>query len=713
MRKQALQQVGRQWRVQWWLRNVWLSVPSGVATGVAVQLFEHPLSTVVGYAVFASFLSLLLIGWARRRVYPTPARLAAHFDRSFQELQDSAGLTLRSPEGLTSVAKSQRARVERELEALLARGKLQPPEGAWHRTAALSLVSVAVLVNLPWVIHRFDTAPSAIINPVGPSILQAQLDERRHSYTRLAAHRHEGLSADILEYSFVRWTVRVSGDVDRISLAFSDQQTVPMFPAPDGYWQSDWIKARAGNYALMLDDKRFVFDGVASHRLVVLPDAPPEITILQPTQRIFTLDERSDPKLAVALAFADDYGLKGLRAVVNSAEGDGEQVDFERKTIDMAARLADTLPISTELDLKALGAAPGRELYVTYEVDDNRPDSPQTTASASLIVRWQKDATSADIVLDNQVVNIEPELFRSQRQIIIDSEALLDTRDTLSDQEFAGRAQGLAFDERALRFRYGAFMGEEASGEPAAGARVLGGVEHYPGDGHDHGAADFTTPQQREFGDVMAAIAPYAHFHDQEEQATVFDPETRRLLRQALSAMWRAEGFLLQHDPSSSLPHQYRALALIKRIQRRSRKFVRRVGVPITPVDEARRLNGELDDIPSTRELVVHESEVLRPPVDAFNYLASSGFDRDRSNVALDWLERRLRQVDVSQDANVERDLRDSLAVLKTWREDPSCGHCGDRLTQLWRKMAPMPSAAPRRAPRIETWFDDGRPVSD
>ncbi|MEL7024882.1 MAG: hypothetical protein AAGL69_14175 [Pseudomonadota bacterium] len=702
--RQTLKRLRRVWQMSWWVHGFWLSLPIGVAAAVVMRLLGQLFGTSSLVGIATGLLFWAVISWVRRHSFPTEVRVAAHLDRRFPEMEDSTGLISASPETLSTIAKMQRARSEDTLLKLFPRADVSG--ASWHSRAAISLLAVALLVNVPVLFQVLGSTLATTDSSPILRVAQAQLDERHHVYTQREAYRHDGLSADVQEFSDVRWTFQLVGDVDEASVRFADQQSVPLFRASEGYWQSDWIPGRAGNYALLLNGNPVMVGGAASHRLVMIPDAPPEISIVQPVQRVFALTEGSATEMTVALTTRDDFGVQSLRTVVNSAEGDGEQVDFERSTIDLTEQLSGMgRPVTTNLDLVALGAAPGRELYVTFEVEDNRPSGPQMTSSASLIVRWARDATTADILLDNPIVNIEPELFRSQRQIIIDSEALMDERDGLNESEFASRAQGLAFDERALRFRYGAFMGEEASGEPAAGARALGGQTHYPGDGHDHGDADFTAPAQREFGDVMAAIAPYAHFHDQEEQATVFDPETRRLLRQALSAMWRAEGALLQHDPDSSLPHQYRALALIKRIQRRSRTFVRRVGVPITPVDEARRLEGELEDIPAARALLSNDPERLPAPVAAIDQLLATGFDQSAHDALVDWVEQGIENSVRRQDTTAEADYRDILATLTTWRADSECGTCADRIGLLWAKVAPLPVAAPRRAPNVDRWF--------
>ena len=57
-----------------------------------------------------------------------------------------------------------------------------------------------------------------------------------------------------------------------------------------------------------------------------------------------------------------------------------------------------------------------------------------------------------------------PAYFRSQRQIIIDSEALLAERAALDEAKFLARADAIGVDQKILRLRYGQFLGEESEG---------------------------------------------------------------------------------------------------------------------------------------------------------------------------------------------------------------------------------------------------------
>ncbi len=86
-------------------------------------------------------------------------------------------------------------------------------------------------------------------------------------------------------------------------------------------------------------------------------------------------------------------------------------------------------------------------------------------------------------------INIKPEFFRSQRQIIIETEQLLKDSDTISVEEFKKRSNELGVDQKLLRLRYGKFLGEETDVE-------IGNDHDHDEEGHNE-ANDFGNTQKR------------------------------------------------------------------------------------------------------------------------------------------------------------------------------------------------------------------------
>jgi hypothetical protein len=228
--------------------------------------------------------------------------------------------------------------------------------------------------------------------------------------------------------------------------------------------------------------------------------------------------------------------------------------------------------------------APGDELYFYVEVSDNHA---QSTRSDTYIISLQDTAqvTLADAM--TMGINPVPEYFRSQRQIIIDTEKLLKGASRLNEEVFKGRSNNIGIDQKVLRLRYGKFLGEEFEdmiGE-IAGQEKLVDEGHFDGDGHDHA------------GD-MQGLEAFVHAHDESGEATFLEPAVKTKLKACLAQMWEAELRLRTYRPKEALPYEYRALKLLKEVQQSSRAYVAKTGFEPPPLKpQEKRLTGELDKI--------------------------------------------------------------------------------------------------------------------
>ncbi|MEM7762841.1 MAG: hypothetical protein AAF290_02070 [Pseudomonadota bacterium] len=673
---------------------------------------DQPLVTQM--AISASVAAAVFLLWSivRWRTRATPARMAAHLDRRYPELEESTALLQRAPGKLTAIAKLQYARAEQRLASLAQREDLLAPfRRGTPRTWALSLLLAALVGQaLAWstfLNRQTIAAPTDVVSAT--RVAEIQFDVEPPAYMAMAPYRLTNPSVLVPAGSRLRVTLSLDARADRVVLR-SDESEVAMFPAQGGLWQSRWRTATAMQYSIHADAKPMQFaDRRRSQLIDITPDEPPTVQWLTPEDRLVVLDNRTPTSLPVSLVATDDFAVARLAMQVIRSAGEGEQVSFEQREIDWSDALVDSessVQIEKVIDLAALGAKPGEELYLSVVATDNRDTGGQRGESSTMIVRWRHDQRVADMTLDNAVIQVMPEYFRSQRQVIIDSEALFAAQPDLSVQEYNARAQRLANDQKALRLRYGRFLGEEQSGDPVAGPADASG--HYVGDGHDHAQDEFAalTVEDR-FGDAASAIGANAHTHDQEEQATLFDPETRGLLTTALRAMWASEGQLRQYRPGAALPHQYRALAFLKRVQNRSRVFVRRVGVSITPPDASRRLTGELDEVESVRWRSPDNSELAVAPlakaIETLRVMTPKHAPEATDRVD-DWLAVLIAEPTAGRVRR--RDIRRMQATMREWRSNPDCGDCRLRLLSLWEAWAPAQKALPSRSVTRPTLFE-------
>ena len=602
--------------------------------------------------------------WATRRLDLDPAR------------QDSADLLFRDPGTLGNLQRLQRARVEATLgDASAALRTPLPRRGllaAWLAGVALVAWSLAwpARVEAPSAVAPADAVAAEATHT---TVTAATLTIDAPAYTGLAATTQPSLSARVPAGSTLRWSLALRPQPAAVELRFHDDRRVAL--ARDGdRWTGETALAHSGLYRIVVVDGLPLAD-TTRHRLDALPDTAPRIRIVAP-DRSLTLRANGQRTWPLAFEASDDYGLRTARWIVTLAKGSGEQVEVSTRTL--AARGegdARAKRYATTLDLASLGFAQGDDLIVRLEVDDTRTPSPQRTRSASVILRWPPPASSESTGMEGLVKRALPAYFRSQRQIIIDTEALVAERGALAAERFESKSDAIGVDQRILRMRYGEFLGEENADQPdAAGA-----------DGHDEHA---DAPPEG-FGAAIDVLESYGHTHDDAEAATLLDPQTRALLKRALDAMWQSERELRTARPEAALPHQYRALAAIKQVQQATRIYLARVGLELPPIDEARRMTGVRDGI-ADRRAGLQAADLDDPPAlplwQALGDDAPGAVDPAVIDAFAEWLRDREASVD---------DALGLVAALDAVRAAPDCDDCRATLrAKLW-PLLPGPTPAP------------------
>jgi hypothetical protein len=160
----------------------------------------------------------------------------------------------------------------------------------------------------------------------------------------------------------------------------------------------------------------------------------------------------------------DDYGLSRAQIVATVSKGSGEAIKFreEKLSFDSPSKISGkNLQVTKVLDLLRLGLQPGDELYLYVEAEDNKTPVRNYTRTETYFIALQDTSSTVTSVEAGLSVDLMPEYFRSQRQIIIDSEKLLKERRRISKENFNEKSNNLAHDQKVLRLRYGEFLGEE------------------------------------------------------------------------------------------------------------------------------------------------------------------------------------------------------------------------------------------------------------
>lgn len=637
-----------------------------------------------------------LAWWRDRRDSVTPVTVAQHLDRRLPELEESAALLV-DPTDRSPLDALQRARVlahwdgQRATQAMPHNGMRQ-----------------ALLVAVPCLLLGLWLSRSELPMRGAHSAWSSDGEERvtlQRLEVQLAPPAYTGArkrmvdatdGIDAEEGAALGWQLRTAGNVQSAWLLLSRGDSLPFNRAGDGQWtlstvadrsQLVRIRLRASEQLVLLSD---------DYRLAVRPDKPPVITILEPKERT-TIPPGKLPKIPVVLRAVDDYGVDQVTMNATIASGRGEAVRFRRLQLPLGSRAKDPdggERIRGAIDLPALGMGPGDELYFYIEATDRR--TPIANRSRSETVFLSIDDTtrapSADVA--RLALNAQPEYFRSQRQLIIDTEKLLVEQPRITVTAFRDRSNEIGIDQGLLRLRYGQFLGEEFEEQ----STEMGGREHAAAEAATEvqktldvaeGGKTATADKARE-----QAAGELAHKHDDSENATLLGNRVKGMLRDAVSSMWTAELHLRTAEPKRALPYMNKALELIKAIQQDARVYVQRTGFEPPPIEvDKLRLSGKLVGINGQRVRGTSSSSDTLPAIHRAMELLDAG-RKDSLPEAL--------QAAGNELATIAIDDPRLLPVLKATRElidalngGRSCAECVERVRSgLWAAL-PIPEARP------------------
>jgi len=347
------------------------------------------------------------------------------------------------------------------------------------------------------------------------------------------------------------------------------------------------------------------------------------------------------------LNIQDDYGIESTDIIMTLSRGEGESVRFRemKQAISAVSKGLEEQQINISLPLDTFSLEPGDELYFYFSAMDNKQPKGNRGRTDVYFLSVADTVESEPVSYEGFALTNEAEYFKSQRQIIIDTEQLLKEQNQISQDEFEQRSNSIGADQKLLRLRYGVFLGEEY--ETTGGLGEIDHAGHDHGDvggekeahdhesheGHEHESeANFSNPIFNETPELEA----YVHAHDESELSTFLDANVKEKLKEALTNMWEAELFLRIYKPKNALPFEYKALKLIKEVKRASRIYVERMGFEPPPIDEdKKRLTGDLTEI----DAQATESDRQEKPfeeilVETFTQLKSA-YQRDDINSAL------------------------------------------------------------------------------
>lgn len=464
---------------------------------------------------------------------------------------------------------------------------------------------------------------------ITPQFQTATLQITPPAYTNQPEKITSDLNASAVSGSLLKWQLKFSQQTNlSVRLANSRGEELVFKQAGDAFEYSDRL-SNSGLYAF----KAYWHDSLVYqsdyYRLDAIADLTPKI---EPTSKeLFQYHLLKDPKtIQISAKISDDFLVKQAYIVATLARGSGENVKFREVKFPLNQANFKQATLSKSIDLKALNFTPGDELYYYWAALDNKQPEANFSKSDTYFLVYKDTTNAEEADLATMAVNILPEYFRSQRQIIMDSEKLIAKKKKITEKEFKSTSNELGFDQKALRLRYGQYLGEEfensigggggalptdKDGDVVVGYAMLKGFVHahdqgepggesggasHAGHDHSHGEAKKTDDKDP----VASILEEYVHSHDDAETNTFYEQSTRSLLKMALEQMWQSELHLRLYEPEKALPFEHKALEYLKSAQQRARTFVKKTSFDPPPIKEKeKRMTGELKKVNENRSI--------------------------------------------------------------------------------------------------------------
>ena len=467
--------------------------------------------------------------------------------------------------------------------------------------------------------HSKNNENAKFFDPI--RLISSTLEISPPSYTLQSSKITKDLSTAALSGSYLKWSLKFNNqnklkvffqnnNGNKLAFAFSND----LFTLKDQLISSGFYQI----IAYLNDTLAYQSD---FYRLEAIPDLSPKIE--PETKELFKYHTFKDPKtLSISAKISDDFLISNTFLIATVARGSGENIKFREVKIPITEENFKSKNLKKTIDLQALNFAPGDELYYYWAAFDNKKPEPNFSKSDTYFVVYKDTTSNEETELPTMAMNILPEYFRSQRQIIIDTQKLIKTRKTANVAVFNSKSNEIGFDQKALRLRYGQYLGEEFESNitgashdheenESNGDMLKGFVHAHDTEGeheneikqeekHNHEQKENSNLAEKD--PLASLLEEYVHAHDDGEMNTYFEQSTRSLLKMALEQMWQSELHLRLNEPEKAIPYENKALDYLKKAQQKARAYVKKSGFDPPPIKEKeKRLSGELTKFNDTQ----------------------------------------------------------------------------------------------------------------
>lgn len=595
----------------------------------------------LSYSFILSFIAFVLIGGIASFVIkpwkPNIKSSSSFLDNQIDSLEYSTGLLLKPWDKHSNLAKLQQLKISEKVKEAVK--EINPPHHLKRASIfTLLLICLGFVLNQFNIVDYFNNSPTPKTNVdsiifkandsisnlgEAPKLVEQWVTIRYPKYTNIPVQRVSKMDIKALEGSQVNWEIQFDNQIDNVVMQSMDNEYQMRLNKASYIWNT--TLSNSGFYNFKFEDLQGNSYSSDLYAIEVFKDAAPTIKLQGLNQ--FTSFNYDDNKIVeFKTTIVDDFGVADAYIIATVSKGSGESVKFREEKLNFDNSLikgTKNTTLSKKINLDNMNMEPGDELYFYIETKDFKTPKPNTARSETYFAVI-RDTTSYEFGVEGTLgVDRMPDYFRSQRQLIIDTEKLIKNRKTLTKEDFNFTSNELGFDQKSLRLKYGAFMGEEsemalANQENAEAAQHE--IEHDPNDPlagykHDHDSENEHNLVEDKTAKKEAdnLLEEYMHNHDDPEKATLFEESLRTKLKKALNEMWDAELYLRLYEPEKSLPYQYKALEYIQEIKNSARIYVHRIGFDPPPIKEDKRLTGKLEEVKSFRKNETITQEELFP----------------------------------------------------------------------------------------------------
>ncbi len=512
--------------------------------------------------------------------------------------------------------------------------------GLWPFLAVFA-GSVLLSFAIPYLSHSNQTPLSAtsqtnelaqtVSNSYLPILQSAQVQIQAPAYTGLPSKTESNLNVKALKGSRLKWELSFqNGDEMEVFLVNSGNEKLPFLRNKASFSLQEQFLG-SGIYSIQaFRQDQTVFQS-EFYTLEAVEDLSPVIEP-QEKERYKFFFPGNNPKISLKAQIFDDFLVQEVVIVATLVRGSGENVKFRETQIHVENRPFQRKSNELMLDLSGMDFKPGDELYYYWSARDNKQPEANFSRSDTYFIKYFDESDDSEEAFEGMAINVLPDYFRSQRQIIIDTEKLIAEKKRKSGKEFNSTSNEIGYDQKLLRLRYGQYLGEEFESSAGGGTMegeegdLLSGYMHLHDQEGEHdpdfkieeeGHEEHSQEEEKTTGGgIESLLADFMHAHDSEELNTYFEKSTRGALKSALEQMWQAELYLRLFDPEKSLPFQYKALELLKTVQQKSRVYIKRTGYDPPPikVDEI-RLSGKLEQLGTRLEKNLTQLEAQIEPL--------------------------------------------------------------------------------------------------